>query len=232
MTTKHILITGAGQRIGYALACHFLNQGHQVTLSYRTDRPQVADLRARGARCLHADFSTDEGVYSFIDHIDALNPTFDTLIHNASSWDSEKHSQDIASLFDNMMQIHAKTPYLINMAAPRWMQQGDIIHLTDYVAQKGSAKHTAYATSKAALENLTLSFAQKMAPSIKVNSISPALIMFNDGDDEAYREKARRKSLLRSVPGEQEVVNACEFILASQHMTGQSIKLDGGRHLI
>lgn len=232
MTKKHLLITGAGQRIGYALACHFLHQGHQVTLSYRTERPQVTDLRARGAHCLQADFSSDEGVYAFIESLDAMHPTFDTVIHNASSWDSETQSQDIATLFDNMMQIHAKTPYLINMAASRWMQQGDIIHLTDYVAQKGSAKHTAYATSKAALENLTLSFAQKLAPHIKVNSISPALIMFNEGDDDAYRDKARRKSILGTVPGEQEVVNACEFILASQHMTGQSIKLDGGRHLI
>ncbi|SIO33084.1 dihydromonapterin reductase [Salinivibrio sp. ES.052] len=232
MTKKHILITGAGQRIGYALACHFLSQDHDVTLSYRTERPQVADLRSRGAHCIQADFSADEGVYAFIQALDEQNPTFDTLIHNASSWDSEKHNQDIALLFDNMMQIHAKTPYLINMAAQRWMQKGDIIHLTDYVAQKGSAKHTAYATSKAALENLTLSFAQKLAPHIKVNSISPALIMFNEGDDDAYREKARRKSILGTVPGEQEIVNACEFILASQHMTGQSIKLDGGRHLI
>ncbi|WP_025739313.1 dihydromonapterin reductase [Salinivibrio socompensis] len=232
MTKKHILITGAGQRIGYALACHFLNQGHQVTISYRTERPQVADLRSQGARCLQADFSTDANIYAFIDEIDALTPAFDTLIHNASSWDSEKHSQDLALLFDNMMQIHAKTPYLINMAARRWMQQGDIIHLTDYVAQKGSAKHIAYATSKAALENLTLSFAKKLAPRIKVNSISPALIMFNESDDDAYREKARHKSILGTVPGEQEIVNACEFILASQHMTGQSIKLDGGRHLV
>ncbi|OOF12048.1 MULTISPECIES: dihydromonapterin reductase [unclassified Salinivibrio] len=231
MTKKHILITGAGQRIGYALACHFLAQGHQVTVSYRTPRPQVSELIERGAHCIQADFSTDAGIHAFIQAIDAHNPVFDCLIHNASSWDSEKQSQDFAALFDSMMQIHAKTPYLINMAATRWMNSGDIIHLTDYVAHKGSAKHLAYAASKAALENLTLSFAQQLAPDIKVNSISPALIMFNDGDDDAYREKARKKSILGTVPGEQEVINACDFILASQHMTGQSLKLDGGRHL-
>lgn len=69
----------------------------------------------------------------------------------------------------------------------------DIIHISDYVAQKGSKKHIAYAASKAALDNLTLSFAAKLAPGVKVNGIAPALMLFNEQDDSAYRQKALAK---------------------------------------
>lgn len=99
-----------------------------------------------------------------------------------------------------MMQIHSMTPYRINLACRHLLENTytttDIVHMTDYVVEKGSAKHIAYAASKAALENLTLSFARLLAPKVKVNSVAPSLVMFNEGDSKAYREKTLKKSLL------------------------------------
>ncbi len=66
---------------------------------------------------------------------------------------------------------------------------------------EGSDKHIAYAASKAALDNMTRSFARKLAPDVKVNAIAPALIMFNTGDDEAYRQQALTKSLMQIAQG-------------------------------
>jgi len=83
--------------------------------------------------------------------------------------------------------------------ASEWLPEG--------AARSDSKKHIAYAASKAALDNLTLSFASKFAPLVKVNSIAPALLMFQQGDDEAYRQKALQKSLLGIEPGEAEGVN-------------------------
>ena len=89
----------------------------------------------------------------------------------------------------------------------------------------------AYAASKAALHNLTLSFAKKLAPQVKVNSIAPALLMFNEGDDDAYKEKALKKSLLEIVPGAKEAVKAMNYLFDSDYITGQTLHLNGGRHL-
>ncbi len=91
-----------------------------------------------------------------------------------------------------MLQIHVYTPHLLNLLLePCLLGHGqgsaNIIHLTDYVVEKGSDKHIAYAASKAALDNMTRSFACKLAPEVKVNAIVPALIIFNPDDDEAYR---------------------------------------------
>jgi dihydromonapterin reductase/dihydrofolate reductase len=107
----------------------------------------------------------------------------------------------------------------------------DIIHMTDFVQDKGSNKHIAYAASKAALHNLTLSFASLLAPKVKVNSIAPSLLMFNEHDSQEYKENALAKSILGICPGAQEAVKAVNFIFSSTYMTGQVIHLNGGRNL-
>src|SRR5690606_39782772 len=72
-------------------------------------------------------------------------------------------------------------------ALPIYSSPADIVHLSDDVVRKGSAKHTAYCASKAGLDSLTLSFAARLAPRIKVNSIAPALLMFNEQDRKSTR---------------------------------------------
>ncbi|MFD2178962.1 dihydromonapterin reductase [Veronia pacifica] len=231
-----ILITGAGQRIGLAAAKHFIAQGFKVIASFRTHRPAIDELESQGVFCLKADFSTDEGIASFISEVESLNPPLRAIIHNASDWNAEKNTDQPAELMNEMMQVHAKAPYLINLGLSSKLDRTgkasvDIIHMTDYVVQKGSHKHLAYAASKAALDNLTLSFAQQLAPDVKVNSIAPALIMFNEWDDDNYKKKALAKSLLEVAPGAEEVVKAISYLLESNYMTGQTLRLDGGRAL-
>ncbi|MFP3457379.1 dihydromonapterin reductase, partial [Psychrobacter sp. SIMBA_152] len=191
------LITGAGQRIGLAVAQHFIAQGQAVIISYRTRHKAVDLLEQQGATCLYADFSSDEGINTFITLLKAQTDSLSAIIHNASSWDCEANNPQFEQLFDNMMRIHAKTPYLVDLRCADLLlnyqashaKPADIIHLTDYVVETGSPKHLAYAASKAALDNLTKSFSAKYAPNIKVNSVAPSLIIFNQHDDEQYRAK-------------------------------------------
>ncbi|MFD2436249.1 SDR family oxidoreductase [Modicisalibacter luteus] len=103
--------------------------------------------------------------------------------------------------------------------------------MTDYVAGTGSKKHAAYAATKAGLENLTLSFAAMFAPDIQVNAIAPALIMLNEGDDEAYAAKARAKSAMAMVPGPGVIYQSLRYLLDNRYVTGITLPVDGGRHL-
>ncbi|EMM0381513.1 dihydromonapterin reductase [Pluralibacter gergoviae] len=233
---RPILITGAGRRIGLALARHFLNQQQPVIVSYRTRYASVDELEAAGATCIAADISTPAGVEAFAEQVKARAGGLRAVLHNASAWVPEKPGAVLAEVMQQMIQIHVTAPYLLNHALEPLLRghghaAADIIHFTDYVVECGSDKHIAYAASKAALDNMTRSFARKLAPEVKVNAIAPALIMFNEGDDAEYRQKALNKSLMKIAPGEREIIEAVEYLLGSRYVTGRSLGVDGGRPL-
>ncbi|MDF2178357.1 dihydromonapterin reductase [Aliiglaciecola sp. CAU 1673] len=232
MPGSPILFTGAAQRVGLYCVKALHAQGHQLVVSYRTRRDSINALEKLGIDCIQADFASDEGIHGFVHQVKSRYVSLRAIVHNASDWLPDDNLRQ-AQIFDTMMAVHAKAPLLINQALAPLLNQdkADIIHLTDFVAQTGSAKHMAYAASKAALENLTMSFARALAPRVKVNAIAPALICFNKHDDEAYRQKTLKKSLLGTEPGEQEVFKAISWLLDSDYMTGRIIGLDGGRPL-
>ena len=240
MSTSPIIITGAGQRLGYSVALELASTGYNVVCSYRTERETINHLRQQGIVCIKADFSTREGVDGFIQAVTDKYSAIRGVIHNASEWvpeslESEGHD---AQLIERMLQIHTVTPYTINQrlipALLAYSQNGrmaDIIHLTDHSASHGSHSHIAYAASKAALHNMTMSYATSLAPRVKVNSIAPSLLMFNGDDTSEYKSKASSKTLLPPSPGVQEGVDAVKYILNSAYVTGHNLQLNGGRHL-
>lgn len=236
MVTRPVLITGAGKRIGLALARHFLAQQQPVIISYRTRYPAVAELEQAGAICLFGDFSTNEGIEKFATQVKQHCDGLRAILHNASDWLAESPDSPPADTLAAMLQIHVNAPYLLNQyLEPLLRGHGhagsDIIHFTDYVVERGSDKHIAYAASKAALDNMTRSFARKLAPEVKVNAIAPAMIMFNENDDAEYRKAALNKSLMKIAPGEQEIIGLVEYLLNSEYVTGRTHSVDGGRPL-
>ncbi|GGW83397.1 dihydromonapterin reductase [Alteromonas halophila] len=230
-----IFITGATQRLGLAIARDLLSQDTPVIFTYRTPKPSVDELVHKGAIAVKADFSTQAAIDRAILEVKAACDGLRAIIHNASDWAPETTDESDGARIARMMAVHASAPYCINKALASYLSKtegiADIIHMTDLVQETGSEKHLAYAASKAALHNLTLSFSRALAPEIKVNSIAPSLLMFNEGDDEAYRERASAKFLLPPAPGAHEAVNAVNFVLGSDYMTGQTIHLNGGRPL-
>ena len=196
-------------------------------------------LEEQGVTCIQADFSTASGVDEFVANILSRYSALGGIIHNASEWAPEEGCADTALLMEKMWQVHVFAPYRINLAFEALLcagseQDGQARHHSydGLCGRKDSDKHIAYAASKAGLANLTCSFAKRFAPKVKVNAIAPSLLMFNESDDDEYRNKALNKSLLRKAPGEQEGVMAVQYILGSRYMTGRTLSLDGGRHLV
>ena len=221
-----IVITGGAQRLGLAVARSLRARQQSVVITCRRERPLLEQLRREGIETIHADFDDADGPELLAAELGNRYSSLRALIHNASQWIPEGGAEDHSQVLERMLKVPVRAPYLLNLACGALLrrhgeQQGyaDIIHMCDYVASTGSSKHIAYAASKAALDNLTLSFASKLAPLVKVNSIAPALLMFNPEDDEAYRQKARNKSLLGIVPGEEEGVNAICYPLQSRYLT-------------
>jgi dihydromonapterin reductase/dihydrofolate reductase len=237
MNTEPVLITGVGKRIGFYLASHFLKQGESVIGTYRTPHPNLEHLKELGAQLYHCDFANDTQISYFTDSVKMRHSRLRAIIHNASDWiaDGSVHVSP-ADTMRRMMQVHVSAPYQINLALEKLLLASshacaDIIHIGDFVSSRGSKKHIAYAASKAAQDNLTLSFAARLAPSVKVNSIAPALILFNEEDDQEYRDKSQQKSLMQREGGLDEIRLVVDYLLQSQYVTGRILPVDGGRHL-
>jgi dihydromonapterin reductase/dihydrofolate reductase len=229
-----ILITGASQRIGLHCAERLLEEGQPVIVSYRRERPGIDRLRARGVIALQADFSGAPGIHAFIAALKQSTGALRAIVHNASDWHRETPGEE-AGIFQRMFEVHMLAPYLINLHCAELLQHGgaaDIIHIGDDVTRVGSRKHIAYAASKAGLDNLTLSFAASLAPGVKVNGIAPALIQFNESDDENYRRKALAKSALGIEPGAEVIYQSLRYLLDNPYVTGTTLTVNGGRHLL
>jgi len=234
--TGHTLITGIGRRAGFYLARSFLERGMPVIGTYRTPYPRLKELEGLGAELHRCDFNSREQVDELIESISASHHDLRGIVHNASQWLDDGAALPSHEVIETMMRVHATIPYQLNQALAPLLQaydgpHADIIHVGDYVSSRGSKKHIGYAASKAAQDSLTLSFAQKLAPKVKVNSIAPALLIFNEDDDDAYRQKALNKSLMRREGGLEEFRHAVDYLFDSQYVTGRILPLDGGRHL-
>ena len=228
-----ILITGAGQRVGLHCAQRLLADGYAVIFTYRSEKPGVQTLLDLGATALFADFSNEAGILDFIQRLKAHTHSLRAIVHNASAWLAET-PQTETSAFMHMFSVHMLAPYLINLHCSELLERSspaDIVHITDDVTRKGSSKHIAYCATKAGLDSLTLSFAAKLAPQIKVNGIAPAMLMFNPDDDAAYRTKALAKSVLGIEPGAEVIYRSLRYLLDNPYVTGTTLTVNGGRHL-
>ncbi len=233
----HILITGATQRVGLYCAERLLDAGERLVLTYRRPKPVVEGLRQRGAICIAADFDSPQSIANLVDTLHRDVGPLRAIVHNASCWPQDQTpGTDLYQVLDAVLAVHVRAPYLLNRQCEDLLRRGaspwaDVVHITDYVVEKGSENHIAYAASKAAMANLTLSFAKRLAPVVKVNSLAPSLLMFNDGDSPEYRERTLRKSLLGVEPGPGVIFDALAYLFDNPYMTGREIRLDGGRHL-
>lgn len=232
-TSAPILITGAGQRVGLHCAQRLLEDGHPVIFTYRSERAGVQTLRDLGAIGMFADFSSEAGILAFIAELKTHTERLRAIVHNASEWLAETPGGE-AEAFTRLFNLHMLAPYLINLHCAELLKQStpaDIIHISDDVTRKGSSKHIGYCASKAGLDSLTLSFAARFAPAIKVNGIAPALLLFNPDDDAAYRARALAKSALGIEPGSEVIYQSLRYLLDNPYVTGTTLTVNGGRHV-
>ncbi|MFK3969887.1 dihydromonapterin reductase [Pseudomonas sp. NPDC087358] len=228
-----VLITGASQRIGLYCAEQLLAEGQPVIISYRSERPGVQRLEQLGAITLKADFSSQASVMAFISQLKAHTDSLRAIVHNASEWLAETRG-DEGDVFMRMFNVHMLAPYLINLHCADLLlrsDKADIIHIGDDVTRKGSSKHIAYCASKAGMDNLTLSFAARFAPKIKVNGIAPAMLMFQPDDDEQYRARTLAKSAVGIEPGPEVIYQSLRYLLDNPYVTGTTLTVNGGRHV-
>lgn len=228
------LVTGCGRRLGFYLCEQLVAAGWRVTGSYRSERPELARLRALGVELVQADFAGEGEVERLIAALDA-HDDLALIIHNASAFEpaAQEPAAQLAQ-FDRFYRVHMAAPFQLNRAlAPRLARQPNagIIHITDIYIHAPPPQFAAYVATKAGAHSLAMSFARELAPAVRVNTIEPGPILFLDEHGEAWRQQVLAKTPLAKEGGLAPIWQAVELLMANDYMTGASIRVDGGRAL-
>lgn len=222
------LVTGAGVRVGNAVARDLARHGWTVAAHYRTHPP-------RGfAAALQADLAPPDGparlAAAFRERFDRL----DLLVNGAAVFDAAPLEETDAALFDSQMDLNARAPLLLVKALLPLLRRagGSVVNLADVggglVPWRGFA---AYAASKAALVRLTECLALELAPRVRVNAVAPGTVLFP-----ASYPASRRRALAGRIPlgrpgTPADVAAAVRFLAGAPFVTGAVLPVDGGRHL-
>ena len=234
MTQKVAVITGAGRRFGFELAKALLAENYIVLAHYNTSRAGIDELEQLGAIGLQADLSDLQEVKRLIRAIQSHTLKVDLLVNNASCFfNNQTVDADLANL-DAVFRVHAMAPYLLIHYLHSEFEAADdalVVNITDIYVDSPSPQYIAYCAAKAGLASLTQSFAKTLAPHVRVNAIQPGPILFLPEHDSEHRRTVLEQTPLKVEGGLQPMIEAVRFLRDNRFITGESIKVDGGRAL-
>lgn len=230
---KHALITGGSRRLGLFITQQLLTLNWRVTVLTRTSSLELNTLSSPYLTIKELDYGDHASLASFCDEL-AQTP-LDLILHNASIFEKDPENADfIPDALNRMMLVHVQLPAMINTHLGGTLARsdnGNIVHMSDIYVDNPNEAFALYCSSKAALENLSKSFAKKLAPNVRVNTIQPGALKFLPNHTEEEKQKVLDGSLLPIEAGFEPIFKTIQYIMDNSFITGTSIKVDGGRAL-
>jgi NAD(P)-dependent dehydrogenase (short-subunit alcohol dehydrogenase family) len=238
------LITG-GKRIGAAVAIDLAARGVDVAIGYNRSRAEAEDAVRRGEAsgrtmiAVQADLSSPDGCRHLVEESAAKLGRLDILINMASVYRTLPFEETDVSVWDATVNVDLRAAYLCAHAAVPHMRRGGvggrIINFSDWVAASGRPRYKGYIpyyVAKRAVIGLTEALALELAPDhILVSAIAPGPIVAPEGTSADEYAAVEAATPLGRWGGEQEIVKAVAFLIASDFVTGETIRVDGGRHI-
>ncbi len=224
--TRTAIVTGAGKRVGQAIAEALLADGWTVVAHVHHEGDDVPD----GAVAVVADLAEEGAAEAIVGACDGL-PPLALLVNNAARFAEDRLATLSAASFDSHMAVNVRAPALLTKAFAAVAGEGGlVVNLLDSKLSALNADFLSYTLSKVALGGLTELSARALAgQGIRVNGIAPALMLLSDGQDEANFEAMHRFNPLSRGVEPDDVVAALRYLIDSTVITGQIITVDGGQ---
>jgi pteridine reductase len=245
---KVCCITGAAHRIGACIAQKFHQQGFNVIIHYNRSADaaellvsQLNQLRSNSAVALQADMNDTQQMKTLASRILDQYQRLDVLVNNASSFYPTPLGEATQSQWDELIDSNLRAAFFLSqdLSAELIRRQGAIVNIADTHADKPLLNYSIYSIAKAGLKAMTKSLANELAPSVRVNAVSPGAIIWPAAleDAQAPSVLSVREKILQQIPlgklGEPKHIADTVYFLASEasYITGQTIRVDGGRGL-
>lgn len=244
------LVTGAGKRLGAAMALYLAGRGYDVAVHYATAQHEaeavVAQITAMGrhAVAVQADLLIEAETETLVARAtDALGGPLTLLVNNASIFEYDSVQSATRMSWDRHIESNLRAPFVLTQAfaaqAPQampdangeLMAQAMILNMIDQRVLKLTPEFMSYTIAKMGLWALTQTSAQALAPQIRVNAIGPGPTLQGARQSLDHFTKQRASTVLQRGANPADITAALGFFLDAPAVTGQLICVDGGQHL-
>jgi NAD(P)-dependent dehydrogenase (short-subunit alcohol dehydrogenase family) len=238
---KVALVTGGAYRLGRAIAIGLAQAGWDIVIHYGTSQGDaeetVKSIEALGrqASALQCDLGDPVAVATLMTRANAVLGTISCLVNNASMFEFDDISTFSPSLLQRHMQINLSSPLLLAQAlhaATPESQQSVVINLLDQKLTNINPDFLSYTLSKAGLECATTMLAQSLAPKVRVVGVSPGCTLPAKNQDDASFARAHAMTPLGRSSTADDIAAAVCFAVQCQAITGTTLLVDGGQHLL
>lgn len=244
------LVTGAGKRLGRAMALYLAARGHDVALHYASSAAEAesaaADIRAMGRRAVtvQADVLVEAEVETLVARAAAgLGQPLTLLINNASIFEYDTIQTATRTSWDRHIESNLRAPFVLTQgfaaqvpppvmdAMGEPVAQGLVINMIDQRVRKLTPEFMSYTIAKMGLWALTQTSAQALAPAVRVNAIGPGPTLRGGRQSPEHFARQRAATILHRGANPDDITAALGYFLDAPGVTGQLICVDGGQHL-
>ncbi|MCR9087363.1 MAG: SDR family oxidoreductase [Rhodobacteraceae bacterium] len=248
--TRRALVTGAGKRLGRAMALALAEDGYDVAVHYASSGDAAEEVvglireMGRQAVALEANLLDEAQVAPLVGRAaEALGGPIHVLVNNASIFEHDDLSSATRTSWDRALESNLRAPVVLTQALAAQMPpaepdengeplaQGMVLNMIDQRVNKLTPEFMSYTIAKMGLWAFTRTAAQGLAPHIRVNAIGPGPTMQGARQSPQHFADQRAATILGRGAGPDGMVRALRFYLAEPSVTGQILCLDGGQHL-
>jgi len=233
------LVTGAGTRVGRVIAVALGKAGMRVGVHYagseKGAREAAEEIIAAGsdARTLPGDLMDPATAPRLVEHTAKVFGSLDVLVNSAAVMLRTPVGEVLVEDWDAMFALNLRAPFFLSQAAARVMgdRGGAIVNIADLAAFETWRGYVPHSITKAGIVQMTRSLAHALAPKIRVNAVAPGPVLLPEGWTQEQADKLIATTPLGRIGTAEDVAHAVLYLLAADYVTGETIIVDGGRHV-
>ena len=233
------LVTGAGRRVGRAIAIALGARGMRVAVHFNGSADgarETAALIVKGgaeAHVLPGDLRDPAVAPSLVRATTERFGTLDVLVNSAAVMERTPFGDVTAEQWDAMFALNLRAPFLLSQAAAPELarREGSIVNIADLAAFESWPAYVPHGITKAGVVHMTRSLARVLAPRVRVNAIAPGAVLLPDDWDEKSRDRIVETTPLRRLGSPDDVARAVVYLVEADYVTGDTLLVDGGRHV-
>ena len=238
LSSKVALVTGAGKRLGRAVALRLAEEGADVAVHYGTSAKDAAEVvgrieeLGRRAVAIQADLKSVDQIRNLLLAVGDELGRLDLLVNSAANFLPGSVISTTEEIWDASLDTNVKAPFLLAQAAAPMLRRakGSIVNFADTGGLLGWPGFIPHSVAKAGVINLTKSLAKALAPEVRVNAIAPGTITM-PGDPPEWEQEFVKLAPLRRTGKPSDIADAVVYLATAEFVTGHVLVVDGGRVL-